>query len=59
MTDKVRLIRVGDGYRWRRRAPNGEIVAAATETYRDAADAIANAERVNGERDVDWAWDEP
>lgn len=32
-------------YRWRRIAPNGEIVGASSEGYRRKVDALANARR--------------
>jgi len=32
-------------YRWRRKAVNGEIVGASSESYVKKADAVANAER--------------
>jgi len=35
----------GGDWRWRRTAPNGEIVAAATEGYHNLSDCEANARR--------------
>ena len=32
-------------WRWRRKAPNGEIVGASTEGYKNRADCVANARR--------------
>jgi uncharacterized protein YegP (UPF0339 family) len=32
-------------WRWRRTAPNGNIVAASTESYHNRADCVANARR--------------
>jgi uncharacterized protein YegP (UPF0339 family) len=32
-------------WRWRRTAPNGEIVGASTEGYKNRADCVANARR--------------
>lgn len=32
-------------WRWRRKAPNGEIVGASTEGYVNKSDCIANAQR--------------
>ena len=34
-----------DEWRWRRTAPNGDIVAASTEGYKNRADCVANARR--------------
>jgi len=33
------------GYRWRRKARNGDIVGASTEAYQNESDCIANAQR--------------
>ncbi len=48
MTDRIEFRRTSTGWRWRRQAPNGEIVAASTEGYVNYADAVENAARVNG-----------
>ena len=32
-------------WRWKRKAPNGQIVAASTEGYKNRADCVANAKR--------------
>lgn len=32
-------------WRWRRTAPNGQIVGASTESYSSRANALANAQR--------------
>jgi len=32
-------------WRWRRKAPNGEIVGASTEGYHNRADCVENARR--------------
>ena len=32
-------------WRWRRIAPNGRVVAASTEGYKNHADCVANARR--------------
>ncbi|MFD2586141.1 YegP family protein [Croceitalea marina] len=32
-------------WRWRRTAPNGDIVGASTEGYKNKSDCIANAKR--------------
>lgn len=32
-------------WRWKRTAPNGKIVAASTEGYKNRADCVANAKR--------------
>lgn len=32
-------------WRWQRKAPNGRIVGASTEGYRNRADCVANARR--------------
>lgn len=32
-------------WRWRRTAPNGQIVGASTEGYKNRADCVANARR--------------
>ncbi len=40
-------------WRWKRIAPNGEIVGAASEGYKNKLDVLANAER-NG-----WTEDQP
>ncbi len=34
-----------DGWRWRRKAANGETVGASTEAYVNKSDCIANAQR--------------
>ena len=34
-----------DGWRWRRKARNGDIVGASTEAYVNKSDCIANAKR--------------
>lgn len=44
--DKLEVYADANGkYRWRRTAPNGEIVGAATEGYVNKADCIANLKR--------------
>lgn len=35
----------GDDWRWRRTAPNGKIVGASSEGYKNKSDCIANAKR--------------
>jgi uncharacterized protein YegP (UPF0339 family) len=48
MPDRA-FIYIRDGqWRWTRKAPNHETVAASTEGYDRKADAIANYERVSG-----------
>jgi uncharacterized protein YegP (UPF0339 family) len=34
-----------DEFRWKRTAPNGVIVGASTESYKNKADCISNATR--------------
>jgi uncharacterized protein YegP (UPF0339 family) len=47
--DVARLYRDRKGeWRWERKAPNGEIVAASSEGYVDEVDAAQNYMRVNG-----------
>jgi uncharacterized protein YegP (UPF0339 family) len=58
MTDRIRFHREKSGdWRWTRTAPNGEIVGAASEGYRNLDDAITNAERINGARTTEWVYD--
>ena len=53
MNDKWELYKdVGDKWRWRRTAPNGNIVGASTEGYANKTDCEANARR-NGWDDND------
>lgn len=50
MNDKLEVYKDAAGYwRWRRTAPNGQIVGASTEGYVNKADCEANARR-NGWR---------
>lgn len=49
MPDRAYLYQSGTGYRWRRQAANGLMVAASTESYENRKDAVANYERVSGE----------
>lgn len=43
--DKWEIYNQTDGWRWRRRSSNGNIVGASTEAYRNKADCVANARR--------------
>lgn len=44
--DTWRIYQDSNGeWRWNRTAPNGEIVAASTEGYKNKADCVANAKR--------------
>jgi uncharacterized protein YegP (UPF0339 family) len=46
MHDKWEFYKDSAGYwRWRRKAPNGEIVGASTESYINKSDCEANARR--------------
>lgn len=46
MADKWEFYQESNGdWRWRRKAPNGEIVGASTEGYRNKSDCEANARR--------------
>lgn len=46
MADKWEIYKDARGeYRWRRTAPNGQIVGSAHEGYKNRADAVANAKR--------------
>ena len=46
MTDKWEFYQDPGGYwRWRRFAPNGRVVGAATEGYVNRIDCVANARR--------------
>jgi uncharacterized protein YegP (UPF0339 family) len=44
--DRVELYKSEDGYRWRRRAPNGEILSHG-EAYTRLHDALVGARRAN------------
>lgn len=49
MTDRSFLFREPTGeWRWRRIAPNHEIVAGSTEGYLHRLDAVSNYRRING-----------
>lgn len=43
--DKWEFYEAGDGWRWRRTSPNGNIVGAASEGYNKKSDAEKNAQR--------------
>ena len=44
--DKWEIYKDGAGeWRWRRTAPNGNIVGASSEGYKNKSDCIANAQR--------------
>ena len=43
--DTWEIYKARDGWRWRRTAPNGNIVGASTEAYVNKSDCIANARR--------------
>lgn len=43
--DRVTVYKAKDGWRWRRRAPNGEIVAESGEAYVRYEDAADGAKR--------------
>jgi uncharacterized protein YegP (UPF0339 family) len=44
--DKCEIYKdVREEWRWIRTAPNGEVIGASTEGYKNKADCIANAER--------------
>ncbi len=44
--DKWEIYQDGNGeWRWRRVAPNGKIVAASSEGYKNRSDCVANARR--------------
>lgn len=44
--DKWEIYKDGAGeWRWRRAAPNGNIVGASSEGYKNKSDCIANAQR--------------
>lgn len=46
MADKWEFYKDNKGeYRWRRTAPNGQIVGSSHEGYKNRADAVANAKR--------------
>jgi uncharacterized protein YegP (UPF0339 family) len=46
MKDKWEFYQESNDYwRWRRTAPNGNIVGASAEGYRNKSDCIANAKR--------------
>lgn len=46
MSDKMEYYRdVGGKYRWRRIAPNGEIVGASSESFSSKKNCVNNAER--------------
>jgi uncharacterized protein YegP (UPF0339 family) len=43
--DKWEIYDGVDGWRWRRKASNGNIVGASTEAYRNKSHCIENAQR--------------
>jgi len=43
--DTWEIYKGNDGWRWRRTAPNGRIVGAATQGYENKSDCIDNARR--------------
>lgn len=43
--DTWTIYKAADGWRWTRKASNGETVGASTEAYNNKADCIANARR--------------
>ena len=44
--DKCEIYRdVKNEWRWRKKAPNGKIIGASTEGYKNKADCVANAKR--------------
>lgn len=43
--DRWEIYNGSDGWRWRRIAPNGNIVGAATQGYSNKSDCIDNARR--------------
>jgi len=46
MADKWEFYKDANGnWRWRRKSPNGEVVGASTEGYRNKSDCEANARR--------------
>jgi uncharacterized protein YegP (UPF0339 family) len=46
MKDKWIIYKVKNNeWRWKRTAPNGNIVGASTESYKNKTDCIANAKR--------------
>lgn len=46
MNDKFDIYQDSNGYwRWRRVAPNGRIVGASSEGYRNRSDCVSNARR--------------
>lgn len=55
--DRVELFRdQGGEWRWHRKAPNGQLIADSGEGYINKDDAVAMAERVNGD-DVEYHLD--
>jgi len=46
----------GGEWRWHRKAPNGQLIADSGEGYINKDDAVAMAERVNGD-DVEYHLD--
>ena len=47
MSDWAEVYKAKDGWRWRRQAANGKILAESGEAYTNKNDAIVMAERVN------------
>jgi uncharacterized protein YegP (UPF0339 family) len=46
MSDKCKVYKDGrNAWRWRRTAPNGKIIGASTEDYKNKSDCKGNAER--------------
>jgi uncharacterized protein YegP (UPF0339 family) len=43
--DRWEIYQAHDGWRWRRTAPNGNIVGMSSEAYANKSDCIANARR--------------
>lgn len=43
--DTWEIYQSGTQWRWRRKAPNGVVVGASTESYVNKSDCIANARR--------------
>lgn len=50
--DTVTVYISEDGWRWRRQAANGEIIATSGEAYVDRGHALEMADRVNSDTEI-------
>ena len=52
MSDWAEVYKAKDGWRWRRQARNGDIIAESGEAYTHKTDALDMAKRVNVDIEV-------